>query len=153
MYGSLALRQPRQRGVGLGHLHQAQQAFLHARAAGGGEADERHAAARSRLSTPRTKRSPTTEPIEPPMKSNSKQAATSGMLVHRAAHDDQRVGLAGVLERVLQPLGVLLAVLELQRVDRQHLLADLVAALGVEEGVEPRARADAVVVARTSGRR
>ena len=31
------------------------------------------------VSTPRTKRSPTTEPIEPPMKSNSKQAATTGM--------------------------------------------------------------------------
>ena len=30
--------------------------------------------------TPRTKRSPTTEPIEPPMKSNSKQAATTLML-------------------------------------------------------------------------
>ena len=99
------------------------------------------------VSTPRTKRSPTTEPIEPPMKSNSKQAATTGIAHHRAAHDDQRIGLAGGLERVLQPLGVLLAVLELQRIDRQHLLADLVAALGIEEGVEPRARADAVVVA------
>ena len=28
--------------------------------------------------TPRTNRSPTTEPIEPPMKSNSKHAATTG---------------------------------------------------------------------------
>ena len=33
------------------------------------------------VSTPRTKRSPTTEPIEPPMNSNSKQAATSGTLI------------------------------------------------------------------------
>ena len=32
----------------------------------------------SARSTPRAKRSPTTEPIEPPMKSNSKQAATTG---------------------------------------------------------------------------
>jgi hypothetical protein len=64
-----------------------------------------------------------------------------------AAHDDQRVGLAGVFQRFLQALGVLAAVLELQRVDRQHFLADLVAAFGVEEGVQPRARADAVVVA------
>ncbi|MNR13728.1 hypothetical protein D3C85_1301540 [compost metagenome] len=30
--------------------------------------------------TPRTKRSPTTEPIEPPMKRNSKAATTAGML-------------------------------------------------------------------------
>ncbi len=29
------------------------------------------------VSTPRTKRSPTTEPMEPPMNSNSKQAATT----------------------------------------------------------------------------
>jgi len=29
-------------------------------------------------STPRTKRSPTTDPIEPPMNSNSKQATTIG---------------------------------------------------------------------------
>ncbi|MNN55517.1 hypothetical protein D3C81_1703960 [compost metagenome] len=29
---------------------------------------------------PRTKRSPTTEPIEPPMNSNSKQLATTGMV-------------------------------------------------------------------------
>ncbi len=33
------------------------------------------------VSTPRTNRSPTTEPIEPPMKSNSKQAATMGTLI------------------------------------------------------------------------
>ena len=32
------------------------------------------------VSTPRTKRSPTTEPMLPPMKSNSKQAATRLML-------------------------------------------------------------------------
>ena len=30
---------------------------------------------------PRTKRSPTTEPIEPPMNSNSKQATTTGRLM------------------------------------------------------------------------
>ena len=66
--------------------------------------------------------------------------------MHAPLHHDQRVGLAGVLERVLQPLGVLLAVLELERVDRQHFLADLVAAFGVEERVEARARADAMVV-------
>jgi len=33
------------------------------------------------VSTPRTKRSPTTEPMEPPMKSNSKQAATTLILL------------------------------------------------------------------------
>ncbi len=33
------------------------------------------------VSTPRTKRSPTTDPMEPPMKSNSKQATTTGTLI------------------------------------------------------------------------
>jgi hypothetical protein len=40
--GQAFLGQAGQRGIGLGHLHQRQQAFLHARAAGGGEADEGH---------------------------------------------------------------------------------------------------------------
>jgi hypothetical protein len=38
--GQALLGQARERGIGLGHLHQAQQAFLHARTARGGEADE-----------------------------------------------------------------------------------------------------------------
>ena len=97
-------------------------------------------------STPRTKRSPTTEPIEPPMKSNSKQAATSGTLITAPPTTTSASVSPVALQRRLQPLGVLLAVLELQRVDRQHLLADLAAAFGVEKGVEPRPRADAVVV-------
>ena len=50
--------------------------------------------------TPRTKRSPTTEPIEPPMKSNSKHASTSGMLFIAPCMHDQRIGLAGLLERL-----------------------------------------------------
>ena len=41
-------------------------------------------------------------------------------------------------ERVLQPFGVLAAVLELQRIDREHFLADLVAAFRVEESIEAR---------------
>jgi len=65
---------------------------------------------------------------------------------HGAADDDQRIGLTGVLEGFLEAVRVLLAVLELQRIDRQHLLADLIPALAVEEGVQPGAGADAVVV-------
>jgi hypothetical protein len=144
--GQLGLGQARQRGIGLGHLHQAQQAFLHARAAGGGEADEGHLLLDGGL-TPRTKRSPTTEPIEPPMKSNSKQAATTGTLI-TAPPITTSASVSPVFSSAsFRRSGYLLAVLELQRVDRQHLLADLVAAFGVEEGVQPGARADAVVVA------
>ena len=81
------------------------------------------------------------------MKSNSKQAATTGMLC-TAPPITTSASVSPVFSSAsFSRSGYLLAVLELQRVDRQHFLADLVAAFGVEEGVEPRARADAVVVA------
>jgi hypothetical protein len=80
------------------------------------------------------------------MKSNSKQAATTGTLITAPPITTSASVSPVAFQRGLQAFGVLLAVLELQRVDRQHLLADLVAAFGVEERVEPRARADAVVV-------
>ena len=65
---------------------------------------------------------------------------------HGAAHHHQRVGLARGFQRGLQPRRILLAVLELQGIDGHHFLADFPAALGVEERVEPGARADAQVV-------
>ena len=68
------------------------------------------------------------------------------MRLDAALHHDQRVLLRGFVARLLQPLGVAPAVLELEGVDRQHFRADLVAALAVEQVVEPLARRDAVVV-------
>ena len=67
--------------------------------------------------------------------------------VHRAAHDNQRVGLAGVFQGFFQALRVLAAVLELEGIDRQNFLADLVAAFSVQKRVQPGARAHAVMVA------
>ena len=51
----------------------------------------------------------------------------------RATDHHEGIGLTGGFERALQALGVLLAVLELQRVDRQHLVADLIAPFRVQE--------------------
>src|SRR5581483_2272729 len=62
-------------------------------------------------------------------------------------HDEQRVGLGGLLLRLRQSLGVALGVAELERVDRQHFRADLEAAVRVEQRVQARARAEALVVA------
>ena len=99
------------------------------------------------VSTPRTKRSPTTEPIEPPMKSNSKQAATSGTLMHRAAASrPARRSRRWPSSASFRRSGYFLLSLNLSGSTGTHFLADLVAAFGVEEGVEARARADAVVV-------
>ena len=79
-------------------------AFLHPRTARSGEADERRCS--SAFCAPRTKRSPTTDPIEPPMNENSKQAATTGS-VDRTAHHDHRVGFARIVHRFLQTIGYL----------------------------------------------
>ena len=70
--------------------------------------------------TPRTKRSPTTEPIEPP-RNRIRSGDDQRHGLDAALHHDQRVVFAGVLARLLEALGVAPAVLELERVDRQRL--------------------------------
>jgi hypothetical protein len=62
-------------------------------------------------------------------------------------HHHHRVGLAGIGGGRGQALGVLARVLELERIDRRDLGTDLDAALGIEQQVEPAARAQAVVMA------
>ncbi|KAI1692107.1 hypothetical protein Ddc_23824 [Ditylenchus destructor] len=145
-------RQARQHGIGLGHLHQRQQAFLHPCAAGGGVADEGGLlfdrgldAAREALAHHRAHGSAHEFEFE--------AGHDHADAVHRAAHDDEGIGLAGVLQRFLEPFGVFAAVLELQGVDRQHFLADFIAPLAVQERVQPGTRADAGGGDRTSGRR
>ena len=84
-------------------------------------------------SAARTKRSPTTEPIEPPRKRNSNAQATSTRPLHRADHDDQRVLFARVLLRGNQPVAVLLGVAEPQRILGLDLDRDLVRRALVEK--------------------
>ena len=71
--------------------------------------------------TARTKRSPTTEPIEPPRKPNSNGRDHERDVLDRALHHDEGVGLARLLLRFVEALAVLAAVLELERVERHHL--------------------------------
>ena len=66
---------------------------------------------------------------------------------HAAAHDDQRIGLTGVFQRLFQALRVFAAVFELQGVHGQHFLPQFVAAFCVQKGIQTRARANAVMVA------
>ena len=143
--GQFRLGQSRQGGIHLGHLHQAQQAFLHACATRRGEADKRNLLIACHLDA-------THEPLadhrahgsahELELETGSHQREA----VHRASHHDQGIGFAGVFQRILQTLGVLLAVLELQGIDRNDLLADLEATLGVEERIQAGPRTDSVVV-------
>ena len=66
--------------------------------------------------------------------------------VHRAAHDHQGIGLAGVVHGFFQALGVFAAVFELKRVNGQDFLTDFVAAFTVQKGVQAGAGTDAQVV-------
>src|SRR5687767_9031116 len=59
----------------------------------------------------------------------------------------RRVLFRSLLLRLGYALDVFARVLELQRVDRQHFRADLEAAVGVEQRVEPRPRREPLVVA------
>ena len=102
----------------------------------------------SARSAARAKRSPTTEPIEPPMKAKSKAQATSALALQLALHRDQRVALAGGLLRGLDAVGILLLVLELQHVGRAEGRRRFPrGAAGIEEAWQPHARADRHVVA------
>ena len=80
------------------------------------------------------------------MKSNSNAASTTGHALHAALHHDDRIGLAGLLERRGEALRIFLLVLEFQAVDRHDLGADLEPALGIEQLLDALARRNARVV-------
>ena len=101
----------------LGHLHEREDALLHARAARGREDDRRH-----RRSSARSKRraifSPTTEPIEPPMNSNTKKPTSTGCPSMPAEpRSGRRRRRRPVLAGGPQPIAVLLRIAEAERVD------------------------------------
>ena len=140
------IAQATQRGRGLGHLHQREQAFLHARAATGGEAHVRRTdlqclfrSQRETLTDHRAHRAAHEGEIE---RGGDQRAA-----LHQALHGDQCVVLAGVLLRGLDALAVLLLVLELEQVRRPQARTDLGGAVRIEQRGQARTRADGHVVA------
>jgi hypothetical protein len=138
--GQLMVRQLGHRRRGLGHLHQGEQAFLHACPTRSGDADERHLAFDRRLD-------PAHEPLAdhgPHRSAEELELETGHHHRHgldRALHHHHRVGFAGLLVGGDQAIDVTLAVLELQRIHRDHFAADLEAPLGIEQRIEPNARA------------
>jgi hypothetical protein len=67
--------------------------------------------------------------------------------VQRPTHHDQSIRFTGVLQRLFKAIGVFFAVLETQRVNGKHFLADLKTTFGIEKSIQARARANAVMVA------
>ncbi|KPM85599.1 hypothetical protein AOR10_24395, partial [Vibrio alginolyticus] len=134
-----------QRRRGLGHLHQRKQRFLHARPAGGGEADQRNTllqghggGAHELLAHHRTHGA--THEGELEGHRDHRQA------IQGAAHGDQRILLAGLLLGRGQAVLILLRVTELEAVNGLDLGGKLLAALTVEEPVEALAGGQTQVV-------
>jgi hypothetical protein len=128
-----------QRGGGLRHLHEREEPLLHACAARRGEAHEREllvAAGLDRANEALADDGAHGAPQEPELESRDHH----GNGLDPALHHHERVGLARVPLRVMQAIGVLLAVLELERVDRNDLAPELGATFRVEEEVEALAR-------------
>ena len=143
MNGSRALESSCKHRRGLGHLEQRIDAFLHSRAAARGEAYERDAilvgdanAADEALADHRSHRAAHETEFE--HRDDQRHRADA------ALHHHQRIGFAGLFKRGRQALGILARVLELQAVDRQHLGADLVTALRIEQLVDTLARGQPV---------
>jgi hypothetical protein len=138
--------QARERSAGLGHLHEREKPLLHARATARRHAHERdallHAAVDSAHHALAHHR-----PHRTAEKAKFERANDCRHRENAALNDHQRVGLAGFGLRFLQPVGIAAAVLELERIERRDLGADLVAALGVEQHIDARAGSDAAMKA------
>ena len=145
------LGQARERRGDLPHLHEREDALLHARAARGRDDDQGRRSASAR-SAARVIFSPTTEPIEPAMKKNSIAPMTTGMPSIVPEPTTIASGGPDAVLGVAQPVAVLLAVAELQRVRRAQVRVELDVLLVVEEHPQPLGRRQPEVDSRTSGR-
>ncbi|MCY1438171.1 hypothetical protein D9M71_543590 [compost metagenome] len=139
------LAQARQYRGGLGHLHQRDQRFLHARTTGGREADHRAAVFQGIVG--RADEALTNDGAHGTTHEGEFEGADHDRHAQQGtAHGDQRVFLAGLLLGGSQAVLVLLAIAELQAVDRLQVGPQLGAAFGIQEDVNARTRANAHVV-------
>ena len=94
----------------------------------------------------RAKRSPTTEPMEPPMNANSKAQATTGRPNNVPVTLTSASFSPVFFCACQQPIAIAFAVTELQRILRLQVCRQLLLRLGIEEDIEALPRADAHVV-------
>ena len=100
----------------------------------------------SAFCAPRAKRSPTTEPIEPPMNENSKHATTTGS-VWIAPPMTTIASVSSVSSIAsFRRSGYLRLSLNFSASTGSDFLADFIAAFRIEQAVEPLTRADAHVM-------
>ena len=142
----MRLREARERRGGLRHLQQRVKRLLHAGAAARGEADERLAmldavvgAALEALPHHRAHRAAEKLELE--------GAGHHRQLLERARQHDERIGLAGRLLCLDEPILVALAVAELQRILGRDPRPELLGRGRIEEPLEALAAADAHVMA------
>src|SRR5688572_23885158 len=128
----------------LRHLHEREEPLLHARPAARGEAHEREmlvAADLHRTHEPLADHRAHGAREEPELEDARDQRHAP----HRAFHHHHRIGLAGLALGFLQALDVLAAVLELERIDREHFRSGFRPVLRIEEEIEALARGEAVM--------
>ena len=145
--GQLRLAQHLHADRGARHLHQRQNAFLHARAAGGREHDEGRFLLDREL-----------EPAHDRLaRGHAERAAHEIEILHRdddggafelAVADLDRVVQPGLGARILDAVDIFALVAELQRIGGHLGQRDVVPGLVVEDRLQPRHRAHAHVVVR-----
>ena len=119
--GLLHLAEARDGRGGLRHLHQREDALLHAGAARGARTRSPGTSSSCARSKTRVTFSPTTEPIEPPMNSKTKQPTETGWPSMRPTPPTNASFSSEVLPGGLEPVPVLLGVGEAERVLRLEL--------------------------------
>ena len=145
--GLARLAQALHRDGGARHLHQRQDAFLHARAARGGEQHERAALLHRGVETldhrlARRHAERAAHEIE------ILHGDDGGEAVELAVAELDRVVQPGLAARVLEPVDIAALVAEFQRIDRHFRHGDVEPGFVVEHRFEPRHRAHAHVIVR-----
>ncbi|MPL60817.1 hypothetical protein SDC9_06379 [bioreactor metagenome] len=143
--GQVRFLQHLHRNGGARHLHQAEDAFLHPRAAGGGKEDQRALCLHRAFG----RGDDGIADIHPHRAAHEGEVLRGGDdrgAAHLALGDEHRLFLAGRFLRGAHPVGVFLLVAELQRVGDRLGHLDLGEDAAVEQRGEARARRDRHVV-------
>ena len=133
-------------GAGFSHLHQRQQAFLHARTAAGRKTNKRHILFATQLHTfDETLADHRTHGAAHELKFEGRNHNRD--LQHTALHHHQGIGLAGIFLRRFEALRVFTRVFKFQSIDRGDFGSDFIAPFRVEKQVQALTCRNPIVLA------
>ena len=131
--------------AGLRHLHEGQQAVLHARAATGGDANERQLLFDANLHTAH-KTLADNRPHRSAKKAELECRSNERYRLDAALHHNQSVSLIRFLAGFLEPFNIAAAVAKLEGIYRQNLGTDFKSPFRIQQKVEPVTRGQAVMM-------